>query len=137
MRRIAPLLAAAFATLTSPSVAQQAIPLDMPLLQGAQAAPACGDLLGLAGHALCVTTPLERMESLTDAYIAHLGAQGWLIAGGDGDRAVFVRRKTDGGCDGLQMLAFYDTSRPATADTPGYLGFSSVPGACGAPEAAQ
>ena len=108
--------------------------VEVPVLAGAQRAPDCGNLYGLVGNAFCVTTSLSNMESLTDAYISHFGAQGWLIAGGSGDRAVFVRRRDGGGCEGLQMMAFRDTSQPATTEAPGYLGFSAVPGACGAPE---
>lgn len=108
--------------------------VEVPVLAGAQRAPDCGNLYGLVSNAFCVTTSLSNMEGLTDAYVTHFGAQGWLIAGGSGDRAVFVRRREGGGCEGLQMMAFRDTSQPATAEAPGYLGFSSVPGACGAPE---
>ena len=49
-------------------------------------------------------------------------------AGGDTNRVVFVKRREGGGCDGLQMQAFYDTSRPAGPDATGYLGFGTIPG---------
>ena len=33
-----------------------------------------------------------------------------------------------GVCDGLQMVAFYDTAGPAAPESPGYLGFATIPG---------
>ncbi|MBU2125338.1 MAG: hypothetical protein KJ679_04875, partial [Alphaproteobacteria bacterium] len=62
------------------------------------------------------------------AYIADLRTKGWIPAGGEDNRVVFVRRRDTGGCDGLQMQAFYDTSRPAGPEAIGYLGFGPIPG---------
>lgn len=38
------------------------------------------------------------------------------------------QRKDGGVCDGMQMVAFYDTARPSAPETPGYLGFATIPG---------
>lgn len=110
---------------------------DALVLPGATLAPDCGNLYGLAGRAFCVSAPLASIGTLADAYLADLGTKGWLPAGGDDNRVVFVRRRDSGGCDGLQMQAFYDTTRPAGPDSLGYLGFAPIPGdVCAAPPAA-
>ena len=132
------LLAAAAVAIGSPTAAQGSLP-DVPILAGATPAPDCGNLYGLAGKAFCVSAPLAGIGSLADAYVADLEARGWIAAGGDDNRVVFVRRRDSGGCDGLQMQAFYDTSRPAGPEATGYLGFGVIPGdvcAAGEPGAA-
>ncbi len=132
------LLAAAAALIAAPAAAQSALP-DVPLLAGATPAPDCGNLYGLAGKAFCVSAPLAAVGSLADAYVAELESRGWLVAAGDANRVVFVKRRDGGGCDGLQMQAFYDTSRPAGPEAMGYLGFGVIPGdvcAAGQPGAA-
>lgn len=133
------LLAAASAVLfAGPVAAQSALP-QTPILAGATPAPDCGNLYGLAGKAFCVSAPLAGIGGLADAYIADLEGRGWLPAGGDANRVVFVKRREGGGCDGLQMQAFYDTSRPAGPEATGYLGFGLIPGdvcAAGEPGAA-
>ena len=121
------LLATAVAALAAPAAAQGALP-DVPLLAGATSAPDCGNLYGLAGKAFCVSAPLAGIGGLADAYVADLGGRGWIAAGGDSNRVVFVKRREGGGCDGLQMQAFYDTSRPAGPEATGYLGFGVIPG---------
>lgn len=122
------LLAVAAAALFAGPVAAQSAPPQTPILAGATPAPDCGNLYGLAGKAFCVSAPLASIGALADAYIADLEARGWLAAGGDDNRVVFVKRREGGGCDGLQMQAFYDTSRPAGPDATGYLGFGTIPG---------
>ncbi|HEY0598868.1 hypothetical protein [Brevundimonas sp.] len=132
------LLVAAAALTASAASAQTALP-DTPILAGATPAPDCGNLYGLAGKAVCVSAPLAGIGALADAYVADLEGRGWIAAGGDDNRVVFVRRREGGGCDGLQMQAFYDTSKPAGPDATGYLGFGVIPGdvcAAGQPGAA-
>ena len=121
------LFAAAAAAIAAPAGAQGALP-DVPLLAGATAAPDCGNLYGLAGKAFCVSAPLAAVGVLAEAYITELESRGWLVAAGDENRVVFVKRRDGGGCDGLQMQAFYDTSRPAGPEATGYLGFGTIPG---------
>ena len=113
-------------TQTPPANAQPT-PADL-VLPGATAAPDCGPRPELANIAFCVTAPLSAIGGLGDAYIARFQALGWLQAGGDDNRVIFIRRREAGGCDGLQMLAFYDHDKPTTGTEPGYLAFAAVPG---------
>lgn len=121
------MVAAAAALLAAPAMAQDGAAENL-VLPGATLAPDCGNLYGLAGRAFCVSAPLAGIGPLADAYIADLQTKGWIPAGGEDNRVVFVRRRDTGGCDGLQMQAFYDTSRPAGPDAIGYLGFGPIPG---------
>ncbi|MDI1325319.1 MAG: hypothetical protein PSV23_00795 [Brevundimonas sp.] len=127
------MLAAAAALLASPARAQEpaapaVVSPDAMVLPGATLAPDCGNLYGLAGRAFCVSAPLAGISALAEAYVADLQTKGWLPAGGDENRVVFVRRRDTGGCDGLQMQAFYDTSGPASPASLGYLGFGPIQG---------
>lgn len=99
-----------------------------PILTGASAAPDCGNLHNLAGRAFCVTAPLGQMETLAEAYITSLEGLGWIVVDGDANRVVFIKRTGDGVCDGVQMIAFYDTSKPAVPESPAWLGFATIPG---------
>ena len=110
------------------AVATGAPATDTPILSGAQASADCGGLNNLAGRAFCITAPLGQIGALAEAYVADFEARGWLPAGGDDNRVVFVKRREAGGCDGLQMVAFYDTAKPAIAEAPAYLGFATIPG---------
>jgi hypothetical protein len=121
------MMAAVAALLAAPALAQDGAAENL-VLPGATLAPDCGNLYGLAGRAFCVSAPLAGISALADAYIADLQTKGWIPAGGEDNRVVFVRRRDTGGCDGLQMQAFYDTSRPAGPDAIGFLGFGPVPG---------
>ena len=121
------LTAAAAALLAAPVAAQTTAPETL-VLAGATPAPDCGNLYGLAGKAFCVSAPLSGIGALADAYVAEFQSRGWLPAGGDDNRVVFVRRRDGGGCDGLQMQAFYDTSKPVDDSSVGYLGFGAIPG---------
>ena len=137
------MLAAAAAVLAGPAWAQAPAPAAVPaapvtdalVLPGATLAPDCGNLFSLAGRAFCVSAPLAGIGTLAEAYIADLRTKGWLAAGGEDNRVVFVRRRETGGCDGLQMQAFYDTARPAGPEATGYLGFGPIPGDICAPVA--
>ena len=114
----------------------QVQPAEVALLPGAQLSPDCGGLNNLTGRAWCVTAPLGQVGALADAFIADLATKGWLAAGGDENRVVFVKRREAGGCDGMQMVAFYDTTKTAVAALPAYLGFAVVPGdVCAQPAA--
>ena len=125
------LLAASAALLAGPAAAQttaQTTATETLVLPGATPAPDCGNLYGLAGKAFCVSAPLSGIGALADAYVAEFQNRGWLPAGGEENRVVFVRRRDGGGCDGLQMQAFYDTSKPVDGTSIGYLGFGPIPG---------
>ncbi len=107
----------------------------VPVLAPAVAAPDCG--AQVRSPAFCVTAQLDQVGALADAYLAELEKDGWLPAAGDDNRVVLIKRRASGGCDGMQMIAFYDESKPAEATAPGYLGFATIPGdvCAGAPAA--
>lgn len=102
--------------------------MDIPILGNAQVSTDCGNLYQMAGRAYCLTAPLAGIGTLADTYSEHFRSEGWLAAAGEENRVVFVKRRDNGGCDGLQMVAFYDTSRPAGPEAAGYLGFATIPG---------
>lgn len=112
----------------APVAAQQGGPAYVGLLTGAELSADCGGLNNLTGRAYCVTAQLGQIGALADAYIADLETKGWLAAGGDENRVVLIKRREAGGCDGMQMVAFYDTSKTAVAELPAYLGFATIPG---------
>ncbi len=117
--------------------AAEGVPFEAPVLAGATLAPTCGDLFGLAGKAFCVTAPLAAIGGIAEAYIAHFESEGWLAAAGDENRVVFVKRREGGGCDGIQVQAFYDTNRPAGPEVDGYIAMATIPGnVCAAEPAA-
>ena len=120
--------AAAQAQTPAPAPAVQGGPADVGLLPGAELSADCGGLNNLTGRAYCVTAQLGQIGALADAYIADLETKGWLAAGGDENRVVLIKRREAGGCDGMQMVAFYDTSKTAVAELPAYLGFATIPG---------
>mgnify|MGYP007071975433 CR=1 FL=1 len=121
------LLSASMASAQTP--AEQGQPAtDTPVLAGATPAPDCGNLYELNGKAFCVSALLTGVGALAETYISDFESKGWLVAAGDNNRVVFVKRRTSGGCDGLQMQAFYDTATATTPTTLGYLGFATIPG---------
>ncbi|MBX9614261.1 MAG: hypothetical protein K2X25_01580 [Caulobacteraceae bacterium] len=110
------------------------MPVEAPVLTGATLDASCGNLYGMAGQAFCVTAPLAAIGTLAEAYVAHFEAEGWIPAAGDDNRVVFVKRLPGGGCEGMQLQAFYDTNRPASPEAPGYIGMATIPGdVCAAP----
>lgn len=110
---------------------------EAPVLNGATPAPDCGNLHNLAGRAFCVTAPLGQMETLAESYVSTLQGLGWLAADGDANRVVFIKRISDGVCEGVQMIAFYDTAKPAVPEAPAWLGFATIPGNVCAPRPAS
>lgn len=129
------LLVAALAALSAGSAmaqtqgapAQGGPATNVPVLAGAQAAPDCGALNVPADRAFCVTAPVTGLGAIGEAYIALFQAEGWQIAAGGENYVLFARRKDEAQCEGLQMLAFYDTSLPESPPPPGYLAFGAVP----------
>jgi hypothetical protein len=122
----APAAPAAPQAAAEPARPQGPAATGMPVLPPATAAADCGGLLRTP--AFCVTAQLDQIGALADAYSEHLEGLGWLAADGDDNRVIFVRRREAGGCDGLQMVAFYDEAKPAEATAPGFLGFAVIPG---------
>jgi len=110
----------------APTVGPGAAATGVPVLAPAVVSPDCGGLV--RSPAFCVTAPLEQVGGLADAYLAQFEKDGWLPADGDDNRVILVKRREAGGCDGMQMIAFYYESKPAEATAPGYLGFATIPG---------
>lgn len=75
-----------------------------------------------------MTAPLGQMGALADAYVSTLEAQGWVAADGSANRVVFIKRTGENACDAVQMIAFYDTSKPAIPEAAAWLGFATIPG---------
>ena len=122
----APAQAGAPAAPAAPMVGPGVAATGVPVLPPAVAAPDCGGLV--RSPAFCVTAQLDQVGALAEAYLAQFQTQGWLPADGDDNRVILVKRREAGGCDGMQMIAFYDESKPAEATAPGYLGFATIPG---------
>lgn len=110
----------------APSFGQGVAATGVPVLSPAVVSPDCG--AQLRSPAFCVTAPLDQVSDLAEAYLAQLEKDGWLAAAGDDNRVILIKRREGGGCDGMQMIAFYDESKPAEATSPGYLGFATIPG---------
>ena len=112
-------------------------PMEQMILPGATRAPDCGGREQLAQMAFCVTAPITQMGALGEAYIARMGEMGWLPADGSENLVIFVRRREAGGCDGVQMIAFYNEDQPVEETSPAYLAFAVIPGdVCAAQPAA-
>ena len=100
-------------------------PADVTVLTGATEAPDCGGLLRTPAY--CVGASLAAMGAIGEAYVTDLQGKGWIAADGDENRVIFVKRRTGGGCDAMQMQAFYDINRPAAPEAPAYLAFAVIP----------
>lgn len=112
---------------TAPPVAEAvAIPTDIPVQAPAVAAPDCGGLL--RALAFCVTARMDEIGPLAESYLRQLEEKGWIAADGDDNRVVLVKRREAGGCDGMQVVAFFDTTKPPAAEDPAFLGFAYIPG---------
>lgn len=131
------LIAAAAAVLAGSTAAQDAAQpphpqgapwTETPILTGATAAPDCGNLHNLAGRAFCITAPLGQMETLAESYVSTLQTLGWTAVDGDNNRVVFIKRTGENACDAIQMIAFYDTSKPTVPEAAAWLGFATIPG---------
>ena len=122
----APAQAEAPAAPTAPSFGPGEAATNVPVLAPAVVSPDCGGQV--RSPAFCVTAQLDQVGALADAYLAQFEKDGWLPAAGDDNRVVLIKRRESGGCDGMQMIAFYDESKPAEAAAPGYLGFATIPG---------
>jgi hypothetical protein len=106
--------------------AQEAV--SLPLVQGMEFDDTCGPHPELQGRAICVQGALASISTAADAYIAHYVAQGWEVVAGEANGVVLARRREGGGCDGLEMAAFYDQTRPVGPGTRGWLAFAPIPG---------
>ena len=134
------MMAAAATLLAAPAIARQVpapLQVEIPEVAAAASDPTCGGKPALAQQALCVSTTQAGIEALVDVYSAAFAQQGWLAAGGGENRVVYVKRRPAGGCDGFQMMAFADDTRPAAPAATAWLAFAAIPGdVCAAPAAA-
>ena len=76
------------------------------------------------------------MEALAESYITTLAGLGWSAVDGDNNRVVLIKRTGENQCDAVQMIAFYDTSKPAVPESAAFLGFATIPGNICAPRPA-
>ena len=109
----------------APTFAPAPAPADVAVLTGATEARDCGGLLQTPAY--CVGSTLAAVGAIAEAYVTDLQGKGWISAGGGANRVIFVKRHEGGGCDGLQMQAFYDVNRPAAPEAPAYLAFAVIP----------
>ncbi len=121
------MMALAAAAVLSAGAASAQTP-DMPLLGGAIASPDCGARPAMAQTATCVTAPLPQIGPVFDAYVAHYKGQGWLVLAGGDNRVIFGRASSAGGCDGMQMEAFYDQNALGypVAGAPAYVALAPL-----------
>ena len=131
------MMAAAAALLAAPAMARQApapLQVAIPELAAVTSDPTCGGKAALARQAFCVSMTQAGVEALVDVYSAAFAQQGWLAAGGGENRVVYVKRRPAGGCDGFQMMAFADDTRPAAPAATAWLAFAAIPGdVCASP----
>ncbi|RZJ04057.1 MAG: hypothetical protein EON89_09320 [Brevundimonas sp.] len=118
-------LALGFQAATLPAWTPAPAPADVTVLPGAMEISDCGGLLRTPAY--CVGATLAAMGDIAEAYVADLQAKGWIAADGDENRVIFVKRRPGGGCEAMQMQAFYDVNRPAAPEAPSYLAFAVIP----------
>lgn len=109
--------------------AQDAAPeVALPLVEGMSFDDTCGPRPQYQGKAVCVTGSLASIGPVAETYIGHFTGQGWQVVSGQDNGLIFARRRASGGCDGLEMAAYYDESRPVAPATAGWLAFAPMPG---------
>jgi hypothetical protein len=110
-------------------LAQTPAPLDVtvPTVAGVTADPSCGGRSQLTAMATCVVTTQVAVEGVIDVWNGSFAEQGWLPADGADNVIVYVKRRPQGGCDGMQILAFAD-GNVASPAAPAYLAIAAIPG---------
>lgn len=112
--------------------------VGLPLVAGAEFDESCGPRPQYQSRAICVRASLAAMEPVAATYVSHFQTLGWQVVGGEENGVVFARRRPDGGgCDGLEMVAFYDETRPIAPASQAWLAFAPIPGDVCAGAAAQ
>jgi hypothetical protein len=109
----------------------------LPLVEGMEFDDGCGPRPQFQGRAICVRGALASIGPAAEAYIAHYASQGWEVVAGEDNGVVLARRRPDGACDGLEIAAFYDESRPVAPATQAWIAFAPLPGNLCAGTAAQ
>ena len=94
----------------------------LPLIEGVTASPDCGGLYDMAERAQCMTAPLPRIGEVAEVYTGAMLQTGWNGAGG-GPNLLLFQRPSEGGCDVLEMITFYDFDLPEEQlpTAPGYI----------------
>ncbi|HEV2081289.1 MAG TPA: hypothetical protein VGR32_02435 [Brevundimonas sp.] len=126
--------------LSSGAAAAQTAPasaVDLPLVTGMTFDDTCGPRPQYQGKAVCVRGNLASIEPVAGTYIGHFTGQGWQVVGGEANGVIFARPRAGGGCDGLEMAAYYDETRPVAPATEAWLAFAPIPGDVCAGAAAQ
>lgn len=115
---------------TAPTIAPYALPanVSLPAVAGAIPDPTCGGREAMSQLAYCIASTQGGLQVVADGYTSGLEATDWLVAAGEDNRIVFVRRRDGGGCDGLQMQAFTPDGATPDANAPAYLAFAVIPG---------
>lgn len=109
---------------------------DLPVLQGSVVSEDCVLILPELpkDRMTCLRTGQERINELAWEYGAEATERGWRWGSGAGSAIWYERDRTDGQCDRVTILAFWDfekyaeTERPA--DTPMYLAILASTEAC-------
>jgi hypothetical protein len=133
MRGFCLLSALGAALLTAGAASAQTAPeaqgeVGLPLVAGMEFDDTCGPRPQYRGKAICVRGNLASIEPVAGTYIGHYQSQGWQVVGGEANGVIFARKRAGGGCDGLEMAAYYDESRPVAPGTPAWLAFAPLPG---------
>lgn len=111
--------------------------VGLPLVEGMTFDDTCGPRPQYQNTAVCVRGALAAIEPVAATYVSHFTGQGWEVVSGHANGVIFARRRADGGCDGLEMAAFYDETRPVAPATQAWLAFAPLPGDLCAGAAAQ
>ena len=115
---------------TSPAApaAPAALQVSVPTVPGVTADPTCGGREHLTTIATCLATTQAGVEAAVDALNADFVTQGWIPADGRDNRIVYVKRRSEGGCDGFQLLAFGPDTGIIAPAAPAYLALAAIPG---------
>jgi hypothetical protein len=121
-------LAAAGLSAGAAAAQDTSLEVGLPLVEGMEFDDTCGPRPDFQARAVCVRGALASIGPVAETYIGHFTTQGWQVVSGHNNSVIFARRRSAGGCDGLEMAAFYDESRPVAPSTSGWIAFAPIPG---------
>jgi len=95
---------------------------DLQLLPGAVMSEDCVQILPELpeGRMACLRTIPLRINALARDYGAEATEKGWRWGSGAGSAIWYERDRTDGQCDRLTLLAFWDFEKYAETELPSY-----------------
>lgn len=102
--------------------------VGLPLVEGMAFDDTCGPRPQYQGKAMCVRGALASIGPVAETYIGHFKGQGWQVVDGRENGVIFARRRLEGGCDGLELAAYYDENRPVGPATQAWIAFAPLPG---------